>query len=218
MDTAHVAWSEFTGLCGFAGGSCGNGKWEASIMIKAFTKTLGWVPIYKKCGLVTGQSSLDADLGGCGMLKTCVPGWTRVAVDVSLFYNCIFRWNALHAGGPLPSAPNTVLWYGGLWLGCARLYGLGLFVDTRVRSFVCQTERHDSPLQAMHEIPYGTIWRMIRPMLTTDDAVMRRTVASRWNVVAAMRRWASSISCHYITTHTSNFGITIRTATRRTRC
>ena len=46
-------------------------------------------------------------------------------MDVSLLYNCIFSVEC-----PLPSSPNPVLWYEeGLWLGCARLCGLGLFVE-----------------------------------------------------------------------------------------
>ena len=34
----------------------------------------------------------------------------------------------------------------------------------------------------MDEILYGSIWRMASPLLTTDDVVRLRGVASRWNV------------------------------------
>ena len=43
-------------------GQCGTG-----VMIQAFIVSLGWVPIHKKCGPVI-QNSLDAKLGGCGVL------------------------------------------------------------------------------------------------------------------------------------------------------
>ena len=44
-------------------------------MIQAFTKTLDWVPVYKKCGPVTGRNSLDAELGGCGLLLENLRPW-----------------------------------------------------------------------------------------------------------------------------------------------
>ena len=75
VSTAHVVWSEVIGSCGFRDGSCDNGKCGASILIQTFTEALGWVPIYKKCGPVLGQSSLDAELGGCGLLMENVRPW-----------------------------------------------------------------------------------------------------------------------------------------------
>ena len=74
-DTVNVVWSEVTGLCGFWDGSCENGKCGAGIMIQAFTDALGWAPIHKKCGPVQGQNSLDAELGGCGMLMENLRQW-----------------------------------------------------------------------------------------------------------------------------------------------
>ena len=68
VDTAHVVWSEVASLRGFWDGSCDDGKGGAGIMIQAFTESLGWVPSCKKFWLVTGQNSLAAELGGCGML------------------------------------------------------------------------------------------------------------------------------------------------------
>ena len=44
-------------------------------MIQAFTKTLGLARIHKKCGLVMGRNSLDAELGGCGMLIESSSQW-----------------------------------------------------------------------------------------------------------------------------------------------
>ena len=80
VDTAHVVWSEVTGLCGFWDGSCDNGKCGAKTMIQALTKTLGWVPIYKKGWPVTGQDSLDAERGGCGMLLENLHSWIDKSV------------------------------------------------------------------------------------------------------------------------------------------
>ena len=34
----------------------------------------------------------------------------------------------------------------------------------------------------MEEIPSGSVWNMISLLLTTDDVVMPRTAARRWNV------------------------------------
>ena len=67
VDNAHVVWSQVIGLCGFWDGSCDNGKCGAGVMIMACSEVLGWFPMYKKCGPVSGQNSLDAELGGCGM-------------------------------------------------------------------------------------------------------------------------------------------------------
>ena len=41
-------------------------------------------------------------------------------------------------------------------------------------------ERYVPPLCAMEEVFFGSIWCMISPLLTTDDAVMLRKVTSRW--------------------------------------
>ena len=80
VDTAHVVRSEVIGVCGFWDGSCDNGKCGTGIMIQAFTKTLGWVPIYKICGSATGQNFLDAELGGCGMLLENLRPWIDKSV------------------------------------------------------------------------------------------------------------------------------------------
>ena len=108
---ARVVWSEVIGLCGFWDGSCDNGKCGVGILIQAFAEALGWIPIYKKCGPVVGQNSLDAELGGCGVLTDDLRQWidkcvrwqqldSMMTVVVSLLHNCIFRWNALHTGAP----------------------------------------------------------------------------------------------------------------------
>ena len=44
-------------------------------MIMACSEILGWFPIYKKCGPVSGQNSLDAELGCCGMLTDNMCQW-----------------------------------------------------------------------------------------------------------------------------------------------
>ena len=72
VDTVNVVWSEVTGLCGFWDGSCENGQ--------ELTKTLGRTPINTKCGRVRCRPSLDAELGGCGMLMENLSQW----IDTSL--------------------------------------------------------------------------------------------------------------------------------------
>ena len=66
VDTANVVWSEVTSLCDFWDGSCESGTCGAGIMIQAFTKNLGWAPYPLK--MRPQCNSLDAELGGCGML------------------------------------------------------------------------------------------------------------------------------------------------------
>ena len=75
VDTANVAWSELTGLCGFLDGSCENGTRDAGMMVQVFSKTLGWVPIHKKCGPVRGRNFLEAELCGRGMLMENLNEW-----------------------------------------------------------------------------------------------------------------------------------------------
>ena len=156
--------------------------------------------------------------------KICVPGPTRASVNnehFSLlwicrpFTNCVFRLNALHAGGPLPSSPTPSC---GMWvasgsgvrsfvvLGC--LWNEGQVVIGQTTSIVTNRlkgggsrkclrllERHVSLLQAMDEILYGTLWRMISPLLTTNDAVRCRTVTSRWNVGSRYGEMDEFFSC-----------------------
>ena len=138
VDTVHVAWSEVTGLCGFWDDSCDNGKCGAGIVIQAFTESLGWVSTYKKCGPVTGRSSLDAELGGCGMLLENLRRWinkkraltTRhcsLAVDMSpLCKIAFFRWHALHAGWTVtePSTPPLCWWHAARVCGQQRIGNL----------------------------------------------------------------------------------------------
>ena len=38
------------------------------MLVKIFTHSLGMATIHKKCGLVPGQNSLDAEIAGCAML------------------------------------------------------------------------------------------------------------------------------------------------------
>ena len=62
VDTTRVAWPDVTGLCGFLDGSCDNRNCGSGIVIVACSDLHGWSPFYKKCGLVLGVNSLDADL------------------------------------------------------------------------------------------------------------------------------------------------------------
>ena len=96
VDTANVVWYEVTGLCGFWDGSCESGTCGGGVMIQAFTETLGWAPIHKKCGPVLGRNYLDAELCGCGMLMEILNSVDRqeYAIDVVTFLSpaiCIFR-------------------------------------------------------------------------------------------------------------------------------
>ena len=122
-------------------------------------------------------------------------------VSLSLSHNCILRWSAVHAGGTLPSPPAPSF---GMWVGCGSDVRHSVVVGLRgkrVRSSKCQTtpaainrletgsgsqtfSGSGAPRssQAMEEILDGSIWCMISPLLTPDDAVMSRTVTSRWNV------------------------------------
>ena len=79
VDIANVVWLEVTGLCGLWDGSSDIGNCAAGIMIMACSEVLGWFHIYKKCGPVVGQSSLDAGLGGCGMLTDNLGQWIASA-------------------------------------------------------------------------------------------------------------------------------------------
>ena len=47
----------------------------------------------------------------------------------------------------------------------------------------CQAVERGAPLpRTMEEILFGSLWNMIGLLLTTDDVVILRTVASLWNV------------------------------------
>ena len=70
------SWSGVTSQCGFWDGSCESGTCGDGVMIQAFTKTLGWAPVLKKKnGPVLGRNSLDAEVGGCGMLMEILSQW-----------------------------------------------------------------------------------------------------------------------------------------------
>ena len=60
------------------------------------------------------------------------------AFVVSFSRRLYFRRDALHAIGPFPSLPTPGWWFkGGLWLGCARLCGIG-YLWALGLSLVCQ--------------------------------------------------------------------------------
>ena len=48
---------------GFWDGSCDNGNCGARKLIMACSELQGWFPIHKKCGPVSGQNSLEGELG-----------------------------------------------------------------------------------------------------------------------------------------------------------
>ena len=171
VDTANVVRLEVTGLCGFWDGSCEKGTCGARVMLLAFTKSLGWTPTHKKCGQVRVRTSLDAELCGCGVM------WLHVSLSRKLHFSvvCLARgWTVTE-----PARPCGI--------GCAWECGSGhssvkqhrfdcdQLVQTRIRRYILS-------LREMEDMLYGSVWCMINPLLTTDDAVMTRTVTSRWNV------------------------------------
>ena len=79
-------------------------------------------------------------------------------------------------------------------------------------------ERHVPPLRAMVEILYGTIWRMISPLLATDDAVRCRTVTSLCNVGSRSGEMGEFNFLLLQNDPYEKHEITIPTATIRTRC
>ena len=172
VDTAHVAWSEVTGLCVFWDGSCDEGKCGAGLVSQPSTKTLGWVHVHKK-KMWAGNAS---EFPGCRIWRLWhvvekFASWidksmreqrTRIiAVDVSLLYSCIFRC-AVHANRPLPSPSNPGLWLeGGLWLRCPRL-DIDSIVASRLKQVLVDgrsqaMERHALPLCVMEGILYGSV-------------------------------------------------------------
>ena len=124
--------------------------------------------------------------------------------SLSLPQNVFFRVNALHAGGPLPSAPTPPL---GLWVACGSgVRGFEVLGGEGSGSAgIHSVRRHridrGQPVQArrvarscwaadgcasssstVEEVLYGSVWKKISLLLTTDDVVMLRTAARRWNV------------------------------------
>ena len=75
MDTARIAGQEVLGICGFWDGMFDNGKCGCGIVLMAFSVLHGWFSFYKKCGPVPGNSSMDAEMGGCGMLIDNLQPW-----------------------------------------------------------------------------------------------------------------------------------------------
>ena len=68
VDTAHMTWRDVLGICGFWDGCFDIGKCGRCIFLMVFSELHGWFPFNKKCGPVPGNSSMDAEMGGCGML------------------------------------------------------------------------------------------------------------------------------------------------------
>ena len=75
VDTARIAWSDVTGLCGFWDGSCDYGNCGCGIVIMAHSDLHDWSAFNKKCWPVPGVTSVDAELGGCGMLVENLCRW-----------------------------------------------------------------------------------------------------------------------------------------------
>ena len=106
VDT-RIAWQEVTGVCGFWDGSNDNGKCGGGIVLMAFSEPHGWFTFYKQCGPAPGNSSLDAEMGGCGMLIDNVHQWMekcarkkRAVVRTIEIEVVSFTRQASHAGRP----------------------------------------------------------------------------------------------------------------------
>ena len=77
VDTTRITRREVTGVCGFWDGTFDNDRRERGIVLVAFSEPHGWFPFYKKCGLVPGNRSMDAEMGGCGMLIDNLQQWVK---------------------------------------------------------------------------------------------------------------------------------------------
>ena len=82
--------------------------------MKVFTQALGLATIYKKCGLVPDENSLDAEMGGSAMLMNSLGQWIdksmrerQVLSGLSHPHTAFIRRKDVHAGGPLPSPPTS---------------------------------------------------------------------------------------------------------------
>ena len=80
VDIARTARQEVTGVCGFWDGSNDNGKCGRGIALMAFSEPHGWFTYYKKSSLALGNSSLDAEMGGFGMLIDNFQQWMEKCV------------------------------------------------------------------------------------------------------------------------------------------
>ena len=65
VDTAPITWHEVLSICGLWDGSFDNGKCRSGIVLMTFSVLQRWYPFYKRCGPVPGNSSMDAEMGGC---------------------------------------------------------------------------------------------------------------------------------------------------------
>ena len=70
VDIARITWEEVTGFSGFWDGSFDNGRCGRAIVFMAFSELHG-------CGLVPRNCSMDAKMGGCGMLVDNLQQWVR---------------------------------------------------------------------------------------------------------------------------------------------
>ena len=70
---------EVTGICGFWDGSCNNNMRGAGIAFLLYTRDTGWITWHKKCELVPGTNSLDAERGGCAMLIESLQEWLSLS-------------------------------------------------------------------------------------------------------------------------------------------
>ena len=75
VDTARIAWHEVLGICGIWDGTFDNGKCGGCIVLMAFLEPHGCFPFFKRCGSVLGNSSMDAEMGGSGMLIDNLRQW-----------------------------------------------------------------------------------------------------------------------------------------------
>ena len=61
-------WSGVTGICRFCDGSCRACGCGAYMWVKVFTHALGWFTIHERDEPVPKDSSLDAEIWGCGVV------------------------------------------------------------------------------------------------------------------------------------------------------
>ena len=184
------------------------------MLIKVFTQTLGWLTIHRTCGLAPGRNSFDAELGGCAMSMNHLSQWIDKGMRERQMLcclspaMCIFRWNASHAGGPLPSSPSPPL---GLWVACGSdVRGLWFWVVKEVGQVFYLSNDIESTVASsllavancaftvaaqMEEVLCGSVWNLIGLLLTTDDVVKeyaQRLVVGMWET--DMEHWETPSS------------------------
>ena len=108
---SFIDWTKVSGICGFWDGSCNEYYCGASMNILLFTPATGWITIFKKCGPVPGNNSLDSELGGCAMLMENLNIWLRKCgknvLKLMMQMTCCIKYRSTHYWAPLLDLVRT---------------------------------------------------------------------------------------------------------------